>query len=84
MEKRAAREECWARRDAFHACMDEHGDRAACAAQWEAYKGACPISWLKHFEKKRQPFLNDAMVQSGDAAYIAAKKEEMRLREQRR
>lgn len=41
-------------RDAYFACLDANAARRARRALRKAYEKACPPSWVKHFDKKRE------------------------------
>ncbi|KAM0750062.1 hypothetical protein T439DRAFT_326029 [Meredithblackwellia eburnea MCA 4105] len=60
---RTTREECWARRDEFFACLDakgisvpngpEHKTKGGCEKEDAAYRGSCAASWVEYFNKRR-------------------------------
>lgn len=41
-------------RDAYFACLDNNGARRAVRHLRREYEKACPASWVKHFDKKRE------------------------------
>ena len=41
-------------RDAYFACLDANAARRTRRALRKAYEKACPPSWVKHFDKKRE------------------------------
>lgn len=49
---REGREECHRRREAFFACHDR--GQSDCAAERALFEGACPASWVRHFEASRR------------------------------
>jgi cytochrome c oxidase assembly factor 6 len=63
-----ARDRCWAARDAFYACADEHehehdggagavaadGSPAPCAALRSAYEAVCLKSWIRYFDDQKR------------------------------
>jgi len=40
-------------RDAYFACLDDNGARRTVRSLRKAYERACPASWVKHFDAKR-------------------------------
>ena len=40
-------------RDAYFTCLGAHGTRRALRILKREYEKACPASWVKHFDKKR-------------------------------
>ncbi|GLC36517.1 hypothetical protein PLESTB_000157000 [Pleodorina starrii] len=70
---RTARKACHAARDAFYSCVREQGADfvpgapipAKCKQLRQQFEGACPGSWLKHFDE-----LQEANVRR--AKYLAA------------
>ena len=64
---RSKREQCWASRDAYFACLDKHNienpldpEKAKiasknCAAEDKQFSKDCVASWVKYFKEKR-PF----------------------------
>jgi hypothetical protein len=45
-------------RDAYFACLDAGGARRAKRTLRKAYEKACPASWVKHFDAKREEDAN--------------------------
>ena len=41
-------------RDAYFACLDNNGARRTVRNLRREYEKACPPSWVKHFDKKRE------------------------------
>lgn len=41
-------------RDAYFACLDTNGARRTLRSLRKEYENACPSSWVKHFDKKRE------------------------------
>ncbi|GMK60032.1 hypothetical protein CspeluHIS016_0902490 [Cutaneotrichosporon spelunceum] len=60
---REQRQKCWATRDAFFACLDQHdvlqppeagkGAGTPCEAAQKEYETACGKSWIDYFNKRR-------------------------------
>jgi cytochrome c oxidase assembly factor 6 len=50
-----ARAECYKHRDAYYECVDGvAGSATKCAPLRPALEGACPPSWVKYFEQRRE------------------------------
>lgn len=68
-----ARKSCHSARDAFYACVREQGVEfapgtkppARCTSLRQQFEGACPASWVKHFDD-----LQEANIRR--AKYLAA------------
>jgi cytochrome c oxidase assembly factor 6 len=45
------REQCWAARDAYFACLE--ANPSGCASLLNSFQGSCPPSWFKHFLERR-------------------------------
>ena len=45
---------CAQARDAYFACLDTQSAKRALKIQRKEYEAACPDSWVKHFDKKRE------------------------------
>ncbi|TXT13564.1 hypothetical protein VHUM_00931 [Vanrija humicola] len=61
---REQRAKCWSTRDAYFACLDQHGviqpgdgelgdKQGFCAAFRKEYEGSCGRSWIEYFNKRR-------------------------------
>lgn len=65
--KRGKREQCWASRDAYFACLDKHDiinpldpknvktAKKECGSEDKQFEKDCIASWVKYFKEKR-PF----------------------------
>ncbi|KAM4828747.1 cytochrome c oxidase assembly factor 6 homolog [Thomomys bottae] len=48
------RQVCWAARDRYWRCLDEHAEAAArCRELRSSFEDSCPPQWIKYFDKRR-------------------------------
>mmetsp|Transcript_31677 Transcript_31677/g.79568 ORF Transcript_31677/g.79568 Transcript_31677/m.79568 type:complete len:87 (-) Transcript_31677:1024-1284(-) len=68
------RNKCYTARDAYYSCLDEAGPKRAVKSALKEYKRACPGSWVKHFDDKRETELRVKIVLETRAAEATAAK----------